>query len=309
MAPCSEFVVFEAEVRRQFTAAQTKLREMGKKTPLNDMPICRAVEAEEQSRVVAFQQCLMGGLTEAYQSTVQCIIQNILGNLAVLGGDPSLFQGATQCLSDYMSALNHHSSICVEEPEEERGLEVGFGGTATPGGRRGSMPACTGSPPNAKSSPRRASVPVRQSSGNGSSARSPYSSTSGAHQKLSMLPPGVSEDTDIMPTRSGDMLHPFRRFGQAFNWVTALTLSAIFGYVLFEFSVNGAVISALERSRTWRATGCLRQGEPELVMRRLFWGRGHLDYLGSHRCASPFRLIRWVRAPQTGPWPHCRRLE
>ena len=294
MAPCSEFVVFEAEVRRQFTAALTKLREMGKRTALNDRPICVAVEAEEQSRLVAFQQCLMGGPTEAYQSAVQSTIQNILNNLALLGGDPGLFQGATQCLSDYMSALNHHSSVCMEEPKEERGLEVGFGGKATPRDRRGSAPTLsTGSTPN-RQSQRRGSLPSRQNSGSGSSPRSSHGSTSGAHQKLPMLPPGVSEDTVVMP--KSPWHDPFRRFGHMLNWLAALVLSVIFGYVLFEFCVNGDAISSLERSRTWRATGCQRQGEPVLVTRRLYWGRGHLGALGEHRCASPLAQPPGMRA-------------
>ena len=38
--------------------------------------------------------------------------------------------------------------------------------------------------------------------------------------------------------------------------LAGLQMFVFFGYVLFEFCVNGDAISSLERSRTWRATGC-----------------------------------------------------
>merc|ERR1719230_2336286 len=48
-----------------------------------------------------------------YQATVSSILEKLLGKLETYALEPHLYQAFAQCLSEYMSALNHHCDICA----------------------------------------------------------------------------------------------------------------------------------------------------------------------------------------------------
>merc|ERR1719453_1457148 len=50
---------------------------------------------------------------DVYQSTVCSILDKLIGKLEAFAADPFAYQGATHCLSEYMSTLNHHVSLYV----------------------------------------------------------------------------------------------------------------------------------------------------------------------------------------------------
>ena len=78
-------------------------------------PLLRLLEIEEYTRCQAFQACVMGEeRSHVYQAAVRSIIEKLLGKLET--HYPSFYQAAAGCLSDYMSALNHHCEICVVPP-------------------------------------------------------------------------------------------------------------------------------------------------------------------------------------------------
>ena len=104
------WVAFEATVRSAASTALGNLRAQG--------PPCaelfRLCEFEEQTRCQAFQAAMMGEVAPTvYQATARSIVEKLLGKLETYAPEPSLYQGAAQCLSEYMSALNHHCDICV----------------------------------------------------------------------------------------------------------------------------------------------------------------------------------------------------
>jgi len=113
----NSWVSFEAEVRSAHAKSLQRLRqeralpysEAGER--LNE--IVRLLEIEEQTRCQAFQAALMGEVHKGlYQQAVRSIIEKLLGKLETLATEPAVYQGAAQCLSEYMSALNHHCDIC-----------------------------------------------------------------------------------------------------------------------------------------------------------------------------------------------------
>jgi len=48
-----------------------------------------------------------------YVGTVRSILEKLLGKLETFSAEPALYQSAAQCLSEYLSSLNHHSDICA----------------------------------------------------------------------------------------------------------------------------------------------------------------------------------------------------
>ena len=103
------WVCFESDVRAAAATALERLRGQ-------DFERCgellRLCEFEEQTRCQAFQATMMGEVGPAvYQATVNSIIEKLLGKLETW--EPIHYQAAAQCLSDYMSALNHHCNICA----------------------------------------------------------------------------------------------------------------------------------------------------------------------------------------------------
>uniref|UniRef100_A0A7S2D9H6 BZIP domain-containing protein n=1 Tax=Haptolina brevifila TaxID=156173 RepID=A0A7S2D9H6_9EUKA len=103
------WVCFEADVRSAAAIALDRLRGQGSERCAELLRLC---EFEEQTRCQAFQATMMGEVGPAvYQATVNSIIEKLLGKLETW--EPIYYQATTQCLSDYMSALNHHCNICA----------------------------------------------------------------------------------------------------------------------------------------------------------------------------------------------------
>jgi len=64
-----------------------------------------------------------------YQATVRSILEKLLAKLENWANEPALYRGAAQCLSEYMSSLNHHCDTCVTPKaaavcEQPRGLDA-----------------------------------------------------------------------------------------------------------------------------------------------------------------------------------------
>jgi len=105
------WVRFEAEVRKANASAQSKMRQHAGERSLE---LLRLLEIEELTRCQAFQAALMGEVPPVvYSRTVRSILEKLLGKLECFSAEPALYQSAAQCLSEYMSALNHHSDICA----------------------------------------------------------------------------------------------------------------------------------------------------------------------------------------------------
>jgi len=105
------WVCFEAEVRRANASALSKIRHHG---PHWGGELLRLLEIEEQTRCQAFQATLMGEVRPSvYVGTVRSILEKLLGKLETFSAEPALYQSAAQCLSEYLSSLNHHSDICA----------------------------------------------------------------------------------------------------------------------------------------------------------------------------------------------------
>ena len=108
--PEHEWVTFEADVRNAASVAVDRLRAQ----PSEPSELLRLCMFEEQTRCQAFQAAMMGEVGPAvYQAAVRSIIEKLLRKLELYAPDPSLYQAAAQCLSEYMSALNHHCDICA----------------------------------------------------------------------------------------------------------------------------------------------------------------------------------------------------
>ena len=104
------WVTFEATVRSAAATALGQLRSHG--PPCSEL--LRLCEFEEQTRCQAFQAVMMGEVGPAvYPQTARSIVEKLLGKLETYAPEPSLYQAAAQCLSEYMSALNHHCDICA----------------------------------------------------------------------------------------------------------------------------------------------------------------------------------------------------
>ena len=103
---------FEAAVR---SAAATALGRLRAQSHERCAEVLRLCEFEEQTRCQAFQAAMMGEVSPAvYQAAVKSILDKLLGKLeTTFAPEPSLRQAAAQCLSKYMSALNHHCDICA----------------------------------------------------------------------------------------------------------------------------------------------------------------------------------------------------
>lgn len=108
--PDDAWVAFEAEVRRANATALHKIRHhFGERCG----ELLRLLEIEEQTRCQAFQATLMGEVRPAiYVGTVRSILEKLLSKLESFSAETTLYQGAAQCLSEYMSSLGHHSDIC-----------------------------------------------------------------------------------------------------------------------------------------------------------------------------------------------------
>ena len=105
------WVTFEATVRSAASTALGKLRSEGGPPCTELLRLC---EFEEQTRCQAFQAAMMGEVgPSVYQATARSIVEKLLGKLETYAPEPSLYQAAAQCLSEYMSALNHHCDICA----------------------------------------------------------------------------------------------------------------------------------------------------------------------------------------------------
>ena len=105
------WVCFEADVRSAAATALDRLRGPGGERYAELLRLC---ELEEQTRCQAFQATMMGEVAPSvYQATVRSILEKLLGRLETWAPEPSLYQAAAQCLSEYMSALNHHCEICA----------------------------------------------------------------------------------------------------------------------------------------------------------------------------------------------------
>eukprot|EP00320_Phaeocystis_rex_P000496 CAMPEP_0119075182 /NCGR_PEP_ID=MMETSP1178-20130426/77747_1 /TAXON_ID=33656 /ORGANISM="unid sp, Strain CCMP2000" /LENGTH=301 /DNA_ID=CAMNT_0007057387 /DNA_START=6 /DNA_END=907 /DNA_ORIENTATION=+ len=115
--PDNAWVRFEAEVRSKHAVALMRLRRLWETGVAAEdvQPLLRLLEIEEYTRCQAFQACVMGEeRTHVYQAAVRSIIEKLLGKLET--HYPSFYQAVAGCLSDYMSALNHHCEICVVPP-------------------------------------------------------------------------------------------------------------------------------------------------------------------------------------------------
>jgi len=109
--PENSWVTFEAAVR---SAAATALGRLRAQSHERCAEVLRLCEFEEQTRCQAFQAAMMGEVSPAvYQAAVKSILDKLLGKLETFAPEPSLYQAAAQCLSEYMSALNHHCDICA----------------------------------------------------------------------------------------------------------------------------------------------------------------------------------------------------
>ena len=117
--PDTAWVTFEAEVRTAHASAVGRVRQYGGERCAE---LLRLLEIEEQTRCHAFQETQLGEVRPAvYQATVRSILEKLLGKLETMGSEPALYQGAAQCLSEYMSALNHHSDLSAV-PHSPRSL-------------------------------------------------------------------------------------------------------------------------------------------------------------------------------------------
>jgi len=105
------WIKFESEVRAAHTAALGRLRaHLGERCA----DLVRWIEIEEQTRIQAFQGVLMGEVPgEMYQATVRSILEKVLSKLEAWSCEPVLYRTAAQCLSEYMSSLNHHCNTCA----------------------------------------------------------------------------------------------------------------------------------------------------------------------------------------------------
>jgi len=112
------WIRFEAEVRSAHAAAATRLRQQGGERCVE---LLRLLEHEEQTRCQAFQGALMGEVHgPVYQATVRSILEKLLAKLETCSYEPTIYRGAAQCLSEYMSALNHHCDTCaVPSPSDD----------------------------------------------------------------------------------------------------------------------------------------------------------------------------------------------
>ena len=105
------WVKFEADVRNAASTALNRLRSTG----IHADELLRLCEHEEQTRCHAFQGAMMGEVgPDVYKAAVRSILEKLLGKLETYAPEPSLYQAAAQCLSEYMSALNHHCDICSD---------------------------------------------------------------------------------------------------------------------------------------------------------------------------------------------------
>ena len=107
----NDWATFETAVRSAASIAFGRLRAQQLTSCAELLRLC---EFEEQTRCQAFQAAMMGEVKPSvYQATVRSILEKLLGKLETYAPDPSSYQAAAQCLSEYMSALNHHCDICA----------------------------------------------------------------------------------------------------------------------------------------------------------------------------------------------------
>lgn len=117
---------YDAEVRRANASALGKIRQFGGGERCAEL--LRLLEIEEQTRCHAFQATLLGEVRPAvYIGTVRSILEKLLGKLEYFSAEPALYQSAAQCLSEYMSSLNHHSDLCAVQrsPQQLPAIEEG----------------------------------------------------------------------------------------------------------------------------------------------------------------------------------------
>lgn len=102
-------------MRSAHAAACSRLRQQGSERCFE---LVRLLEIEEQTRCQAFQGVLMGEVNgRLYQSAVRSILEKLLAKLETWSHEPTLYRGAAQCLSEYMSSLNHHcDTLAVPSP-------------------------------------------------------------------------------------------------------------------------------------------------------------------------------------------------
>ena len=110
-----QWLTYQQQVVSAFGGATSRLRlAMGERAA----DLIRLLEIEEQTRCQAFQATLMGEVrAPVYQTAVRSILEKVLAKLETLGAEPLAYQAAAQCLSEYMSALNHHAEICASGHE------------------------------------------------------------------------------------------------------------------------------------------------------------------------------------------------
>lgn len=118
------WICFEAEVRSTAAMALCRLkRHISMHGGERYIEIYRLCELEEQTRCQAFQAAVMREVeANVYKATVQSILDKLLAKLEVWSREPSVYQAAAQCISDYMSALNHHCDICMIPETYSRSL-------------------------------------------------------------------------------------------------------------------------------------------------------------------------------------------
>ena len=111
-----QWLTYQQQVVSAFGGATSRLRlAMGERAA----DLIRLLEIEEQTRCQAFQATLMGEVrAPVYQTAVRSILEKVLAKLETLGAEPLAYQAAAQCLSEYMSALNHHCDICRSQSAE-----------------------------------------------------------------------------------------------------------------------------------------------------------------------------------------------
>ena len=112
--PDNEWVRFEAEVRSKHAVALIRLRRLWETGAAAEdaQQLLRLLEIEEYTRCQAFQACVVGEeRSHVYQNTVRSILEKLLGKLET--HSPQFYQAAAGCLSDYLSALNHHCEVRV----------------------------------------------------------------------------------------------------------------------------------------------------------------------------------------------------
>ena len=107
---------FESEVRATHAVALSRLRQEASERCAE---LVRLLEIEEQTRCQAFQAVLMSEVRPlVYKRTVRSIIEKLLAKLETFSNEPDMYRGAAQCLSEYMSSLNHHSEMCIVMPNQ-----------------------------------------------------------------------------------------------------------------------------------------------------------------------------------------------